>query len=133
MLEGGIDPEVILKTVIFEQDYLDDIYEFTRMDVLVMERLTTSPRIADIYGHCAMSVLTENLPGLVEDYVVPQTSSMPEGVLHDEDDVQPLNNFTATEKLEMALAMAEGIADLHGFKDGVIGKKLCVKTFPDAT
>ena len=36
------------------------------------------------------------------------------------DGLRPYNNFTAEEKLDIALQMAESIADLHGFEDGVI-------------
>jgi len=35
-------------------------------------------------------------------------------------DVSPRNKFSPDEKLVLALKMAEAIADLHGFKDGVI-------------
>jgi hypothetical protein len=36
------------------------------------------------------------------------------------DGVRPYNNLTATAKLQFALDMAESIADLHGFEEGVI-------------
>jgi hypothetical protein len=35
-------------------------------------------------------------------------------------DVHPMNNLTAVEKLDMALVMAESLADIHGYKGGVI-------------
>jgi serine/threonine protein kinase len=35
-------------------------------------------------------------------------------------DVSPQNNFSPDKKLVLALQMAEAIADLHGFKNGVI-------------
>jgi len=40
--------------------------------------------------------------------------------LHDEAELKPLNDYTVEEKLEMALTMAESLADLHGFRDGVM-------------
>ena len=40
--------------------------------------------------------------------------------LKDETDVNPQNDYTGTEKLEMALVMAESLADLHGFEEGVM-------------
>jgi len=40
-----------------------------------------------------------------------------ERIVHD---VSPRNNYTANEKLVLALKMSEAIADLHGFKEGVI-------------
>lgn len=36
------------------------------------------------------------------------------------DDVHPMNNYTIGEKLEIALQMAESLADLHGYEGGVI-------------
>jgi len=100
-------------------DFEYDKYEFIRMDALVMERLTSSPRIANLYGHCGASVLTENLPIEVEENVVPN-GYIHTSELQDKDDVQPQNTFTPSEKLDMALRMAEALADLHGFKDGII-------------
>ena len=34
--------------------------------------------------------------------------------------VKPLNDYTVEEKLDMALTMAESLADLHGYRDGVM-------------
>lgn len=87
-------------------------------DAVVMERLTSSPRIVDIYGHCATSVHVEPVAYEVEEYVVPGSGYMKQKELKDSHDVDPQNDYTATEKLEMALEMAESIAELHGFKVG---------------
>lgn len=54
--------------------YASDRYEFVRMDALIMERLTASDRIVDIYGHCAVSVLTEFLPKELEGVATPYAS-----------------------------------------------------------
>jgi hypothetical protein len=35
-------------------------------------------------------------------------------------DVHPMNNLTIDEKLDLAIVMAESIADIHGFEGGVI-------------
>jgi hypothetical protein len=35
-------------------------------------------------------------------------------------ELNPLNHYTVEEKLDIALAMAESLADLHGFRDGVM-------------
>lgn len=46
-----------------------------------------------------------------------------EGMIDPEDlpeELTSYNNFTVEEKLDIALTMAEGIADLHGFRDGVM-------------
>ena len=119
LIRQGMEEPIILKMNQFQLAFETDKYEFIRMDALVMERLTSSPRIANIYGHCGASVLTEVLPIEIEENVVPM-GYVNKTALHDELQVQPMNTFTATHKLDMALGMAEAIADLHGFKDGVI-------------
>eukprot|EP00550_Attheya_septentrionalis_P002966 CAMPEP_0198300278 /NCGR_PEP_ID=MMETSP1449-20131203/47555_1 /TAXON_ID=420275 /ORGANISM="Attheya septentrionalis, Strain CCMP2084" /LENGTH=565 /DNA_ID=CAMNT_0044002045 /DNA_START=100 /DNA_END=1793 /DNA_ORIENTATION=- len=101
-------------------DFSMEQFDNIRKDAIVMERLTESPIIVDIYGFCAMSIYSELLPREVEQYVVPGEGYVDEDGLHDEDDVKPRNNYTVTEKLEMAMQMAETLAVLHGFKDGVI-------------
>jgi len=94
--------------------------EKTRLDALVMERLSFSPRIADIYGFCSTSIMTEPLPGEILKEAVPTERVIAREELVDKEDVVPKNPYTPTEKIEMALEMAEALADLHGFKDGII-------------
>jgi serine/threonine protein kinase len=105
-------------------EIIQDNFEFVRMDAIVAERLTFNPRIFNIYGFCANTILSEFFPhGDLE------SSTMPEGEdasfidskdLHDEDSVKPRNNFTGLEKLDIATQMAEGIAILHGYSGGAI-------------
>jgi hypothetical protein len=95
-------------------------FHSTLRDALIMERLTASPRIIDAFAHCGTTVLVEPIPFEVEEYVVPGEGFIKQDELHDEIDVRPMNNFTIEEKLHTALEMAESLADLHGFKDGVM-------------
>lgn len=99
------------------------IFHSTLRDALVMERLTGSPRIVDIYGHCGLTVTAEALPYEIDKDTVPG-GAISAGIdledLKKQKDVKPLNNFTVDEKLQMAIEMAESLADLHGFKDGVM-------------
>ena len=44
-----------LKTLRYEHRYLDRNYDRHRRDAMAMERLTASPYIVDIYGHCGNS------------------------------------------------------------------------------
>ena len=85
-----------------------------------MERLTSSPRIVNIYGACSTSVAVEPALYDVYDSILPRDYIDPEKDLHDEFDVDPQNNFTAEEKLDIALTMAESLADMHGFEGGMI-------------
>jgi serine/threonine protein kinase len=102
-----------------------DIYSMRKIeiDALVMERLSTSNLIVDIYGHCGTSLMAEAMPGEISDIIVPapEDESDDWGHMHQTDldalqetDVHPMNNLTTTEKLDLALLMAESLAELHG-------------------
>jgi hypothetical protein len=108
-----------LKVSRWKHDYRLSLLQEILRDALVMERLTASPRIVDIYDHCGTAVRVEAIPYEIEDVIVPD-GNMQQNELHDESDVQPQNDYTATEKLEIALDMVESLADLHGFADGIM-------------
>ncbi|KAL3762560.1 hypothetical protein ACHAW5_007805 [Stephanodiscus triporus] len=112
----------VLKTPRMTHDigpgFLDEVWT----EAIIMERLTKSPRIINIYGHCSSSTMVEVVPIEFEEAVV-----FDEGFLNHEvvekrnrDGLRPYNNFTSTEKLHFALEMAESLADLHGYSEGII-------------
>lgn len=72
-------------------------FEFNRMDAVAMERLTASRSVVDIYGFCGMSVLTEYAGSSLRK----TTQKMP-----------------MVQKLEFAIHIAQGIADIHGIDGG---------------
>jgi hypothetical protein len=37
-------------------------FEYTRVDANISERLTASPRVYDIYGHCGIGIMSEWFP-----------------------------------------------------------------------
>lgn len=113
------DEKSVLKVSRWKHDYRLSLLQEILRDALVMERLTASPRIVDIYDHCGTAVRVEAIPYEIEDVIVPD-GNMQQNELHDESDVQPQNDYTATEKLEIALDMVESLADLHGFADGIM-------------
>lgn len=92
-----------------------------RKEALILERLTHSPRVLDIYGYCSTTVLLEPMASdlhfkiVIDDYGLASQAE-----LDKLDDVYPLNNLTTSEKLEISLQMAESLADLHGFEGGTI-------------
>jgi serine/threonine protein kinase len=91
------------------------------MDALVAERLTSSPRIYDIYGYCGLGILSEFFPhGDMEDVAVPGEGYIKSEKLQDGSELQPQNDLTALQKLEICTQMAEALADLHGNPNGVI-------------
>mmetsp|Transcript_48 Transcript_48/g.91 ORF Transcript_48/g.91 Transcript_48/m.91 type:complete len:597 (-) Transcript_48:58-1848(-) len=105
------DGDAVLKIALFERKYDTDLFEMIRIDSLAMDLLTTSPRVVNIYSHCGLSVHVETMNGpSVEELVMP---SQREGY---EDELPPMLNATA--KLNMALEMAEALADLHGYQYG---------------
>jgi hypothetical protein len=119
--ELNVDVKSILKTSRYRHSFRQGIYINVLNDATVMERLTKSPRIVDIYGHCGTSVWVEPLSFEVEEVIVPGDGFIKDPKdLEDEVDVNPKNHYTTEEKLKMALAMAESLADLHGYSEGVM-------------
>jgi hypothetical protein len=57
----GHNGSYVLKLPGFSHNFDVELFEMVRMDALVMERLSSSPRIVNIYGHCATSVATEDM------------------------------------------------------------------------
>ena len=105
------------------EDVVIDNFEFIRMDAMVAELVSSSPRTYDIYGFCGVSILSEFFyHGDIEDTVIPgeHEGFAKQEDLHDEKELKPQNNLTSAEKLILSLEMAEGIAVLQGNRDGVI-------------
>ena len=115
--------------------------EDMRKDAMVMELLSSSPRVIDIYSHCAMSAVTEYAPTDIEKSIMPTTGYVPKSIhvrrrgggrqmsddnsvvrVQEEEERLSLNDhiLSPKEKLEIALEMAKCIAVLHGYKDGPI-------------
>jgi hypothetical protein len=104
----------------FHYDY-DMMYQI-HQEAIILERLTSSERIVDMYGHCGTSIFAEYMKEDVTPDIVPGHGYMPQKDLDklETTDVHPMNNLTLVEKLDMALVMAESLADIHGYKGGVI-------------
>ncbi len=110
----------VLKMSRWKHSYNIETFWYTLRDALVMERLSKSPRIVDIFGHCGFAVWVEAIPYEVEEVIVPDEGFIKQEDLHDEVELQPKNNYNDEERLRIALTMAESIADLHGFEDGLM-------------
>ena len=122
---------LILKTIRLSLGYGYDSYEYTRIDALIMERLASSPRIADIFGFCGTSSKYRNiihasmtiLIMLITICTVIQeafVADLDSKILRSKKNKDNKQLFSPKNKLEIALSMAEAIADLHGYKDGII-------------
>ena len=95
------------------------------MDAIIAERLTSNPRIFDIYGYCGLTILSEFFyHGDIESLVMPGDGYAKNnvGLNDDEKDVNPKNkkNITPDQKLKIALEMAEAILVLHSYPNGMI-------------
>ncbi len=87
-----------------------ELFEYVRMDALVAERFSHSPRTFDIYGYCGLSLVSEFFyHGDIEDRAMP-----------DDGHPAPDTVMTPEQKLVLALEMAEGLAQLHGYAHGMI-------------
>ncbi|GKY94534.1 hypothetical protein MPSEU_000419100 [Mayamaea pseudoterrestris] len=117
---------MVLKTLRIERDFNVAIVANINKEALIMERMSASPRIMNIYGHCFTSMLVEHGYEISQrmvqgvEYKDRGRVTQEELDLEEKDGVKPRNNFTVEEKLEIALAMAEGVAELHGHPEGVI-------------
>jgi serine/threonine protein kinase len=99
-------------------------------EAIIMESLTASPLIVDIFSHCGMTILAEHMLEEVEPEMIPHNirgQSAKYGWVNQDyldelqkEDVVPLNNLTNLEKIDMALVFAESLAEIHGFSGGVI-------------
>jgi serine/threonine protein kinase len=117
--------EFVLKTLRGHEFDISSMRKI-EVDALVSERLSRSNLIVDIYGHCGTSIMAEAMPGEIIDTIVPAAEndtidSYDWGHMHQTDldalqetDVHPMNSLTAEEKLDLALLMAESLAELHG-------------------
>ena len=101
-----------------------------RTEALIMERLSASLRTTNIYGYCATSLIVESGEEITDE-IVPWTAHQRErgrisqrklNRLQDKQNVEvfPFNNFTIEEKLDLAIQMAEAVAEMHGFVGCVI-------------
>eukprot|EP00536_Pseudo-nitzschia_multiseries_P002046 jgi/Psemu1/283451/fgenesh1_pg.27_\ len=111
--------KTVIKMSRYKHSYNKRNFWNTVNDALVMERLSVSPRIVDIYGHCGYAVWVEAISHEVEEVIIKGEGMAKQKDLY-KNGLESLNEYTIEEKLDMALAMAESLADLHGFKDGVI-------------
>ena len=122
---------VVLKQTRFERTMNRNRMQKVQTEAHVMEQLSASPRISNIYGHCAFSVVVEAGAHDMEESILPftpawqskrgyVTAAQLAALSVDDDDAHPLNNFTAPEKLDMVLQMAESMADAHGLPTGPV-------------
>lgn len=124
--------EEVTKFDPYKKYHTIELYDDMRKDAMVMELLTSSPRIANIYSFCGMSSLIEYAPGNVEKTVMPTggktydelNNGLAENGYEPMDEVvdnTPVNDsIPPQEKLEIALEIAKGISTMHGHSLGCV-------------
>jgi hypothetical protein len=106
------------------RDLKFDDYEYTRVDATVAERLSPSPLIYDIYGHCGIGIMSEWFPyGDMEEVSIDYDNYPPKSKIYKDmkkEELVVYNHVKGNEKLKAAFNMAQAIATLHGYSGGVI-------------
>jgi serine/threonine protein kinase len=112
----AVEPNVVvLKTMRRSHDLSTRNYERHRRDAIVMEQLTSSPYVMDIYGFCGNSVLTEYMDLTLEDIAF-DDSQYP---IIDMDNGDAIA-VTSTKRIQMALDMVRGVQAIHEISGGPI-------------
>jgi hypothetical protein len=109
-----------LKTLIFKRNFDELVWRqlyIIPMEALVMEQLTASPQITDIYGYCGTTSILEIMPKEVNELIQPGSGWANHTELMQQANVKSQNFLTPKQKVGIALEMAKALADLHGFTD----------------
>jgi len=100
-------------------------------EAVILEKLSSSPLTSNIYGYCGSTIMVER-GHEIEETVMPRFSQgrlakYPHGRIAQseldklqKEDVHPMNAIAIEQKLDMAIAMAESLAEVHGFEGGVM-------------
>jgi hypothetical protein len=120
--------EYVIKRQNIKRRYDRNRYQKIVTEAFIMEQLTSSPRISDIYGHCGFSIMVEaalydmdrSIYGKAEFQT--ERGKIKQEILdaHQIHDVYTFNNYTAHEKLDLLIQMTESIADTHGLPTGPV-------------
>jgi len=122
---AGLD-DAVLKMHRYERNFSPYSAAQSQMEATMFLLTAASPHTTNAYGHCGFSILVEkgrSIAGLIRPSMHdgPDRWDVQKQLARDQvDDVKTRNNFTAEEKLELALAMSEALAELHGNREGAI-------------
>ena len=112
----AIDPNVVvLKTMRRSHELSTRNYDRHRRDAIVMEQLTSSPYVMDIYGFCGNSVLTEYMDLTLEDIAFDESQDPIIATDSGEEIV-----VTSTRRVQLALEMVRGVQAIHELHGGPI-------------
>ena len=106
---------VVLKTMRRSHELSTRNYDRHRRDAIVMEQLTSSPYVVDIYGFCGNSVMTEYMDLTLEDIAF-DDSQYP--II--DTDVGDKIVVTSDKRIQLALDMVRGVQAIHEIPGGPI-------------
>jgi len=107
---GSMTEPVVVKLMRMAHDVTNSNFHRHRYDALVMERLTSSPHVVDIYGFCGNSVLTEFIGTPLDKVTESRNWDNPLARLH----------MTKMGRLRLALDVAKGLQALHEVPGGPV-------------
>ena len=110
VLPRDADQPVVIKMMKGEHDVDERNLDRHRRDALVMERLTSSPYVVDIFGYCGNTILTEYIATTLDDIIRDEsfnTTNFP-------------SRQTSQGRLRLALDVAKGVDALHSIPGGPI-------------
>jgi hypothetical protein len=128
----GTSTAFVLKQLRLSDDVQFDYWFLgtMRIEALLMERLSASPHIGDIFGYCAMSTFVQEGEEITYDIVPAEDSGRERGRISQQEldgvyqtnGVSPFNEpkLNVKDKLVIALQMSKSLAELHGYAGGVI-------------
>jgi hypothetical protein len=111
-IRGHDNMPLVIKMMKGEHDVDSRNFDRHRRDALSMERLTASPNIVSIYGHCGNTVLTEYLPRGLDTIVYNNGDKKQTETV--------ATRQTPLGRLHLALHVARGVAAIHDLPGGPI-------------
>eukprot|EP00591_Stephanopyxis_turris_P015217 CAMPEP_0195540496 /NCGR_PEP_ID=MMETSP0794_2-20130614/50602_1 /TAXON_ID=515487 /ORGANISM="Stephanopyxis turris, Strain CCMP 815" /LENGTH=293 /DNA_ID=CAMNT_0040674565 /DNA_START=48 /DNA_END=929 /DNA_ORIENTATION=+ len=102
---NNVTQEFVLKTIKGEGGHFDfDAYNRHVIDAVITERLSSSPHVVDIYGHCAQSVFNELAHGSLSRIIKRNKKNK---------NKKGQGTLSSIEKLKFARDISQGLADMH--------------------
>lgn len=114
---GVVTDDFVVKRLMKKNDFNEADVASIHKEAIILERLTSSTHVLGIYGHCGTTVMVEAMASDIHTKIIPGGVAS-QAALETQDNVYPNNTFTASEKLQISLYMAESLVDLHEFIEG---------------
>eukprot|EP00934_Nitzschia_sp_Nitz4_P006040 Nitzschia sp. Nitz4//scaffold226_size53432//14630//16120//NITZ4_006695-RA/size53432-processed-gene-0.16-mRNA-1//1//CDS//3329542733//6030//frame0 len=115
------DNDWVLKTTQFRRVDHSSLFFAHQKEANIMDVLSKSPRIIDIYGFCGLNTIAEFMPTEAEAIIVRPLKRKQIFELRKRENISgSINDLSSLDVLDISILLAESVADLHGFEGGVI-------------